>query len=257
MTEFKETELDERAIKMAKVLSADAVERAGHGHPGSPVSLAPIAYTLYQHFIKHDPNDPNWEGRDRFILSGGHASLTQYVQLYFSGYGLTLDDLKNFRGGADTRTPGHPEYGLTPGIEMTTGPLGQGFASAIGFAYGQRFQRGLLDPEAPAGESPFDHNIWVICGEGDIEEGISGEAASLAANQQLGNLTVIFDANRIQIEGDTEYDLTIGKNLTSTDGTKMGVSHKLHFKTLDQKGSTRIYMIMMVVMIVGMIFLYI
>ena len=125
MTEFKETELDERAIKMAKVLSADAVERAGHGHPGSPVSLAPIAYTLYQHFIKHDPNDPNWEGRDRFILSGGHASLTQYVQLYFSGYGLTLDDLKNFRGGADTRTPGHPEYGLTPGIEMTTGLLGR------------------------------------------------------------------------------------------------------------------------------------
>lgn len=120
MTEFKETELDERAIKMAKVLSADAVEKAGSGHPGSPVSLAPVAYTLYQHFIKHDPNDPNWEGRDRFILSGGHASLTQYVQLYFSGYGVTLDDLKNFRGGAATRTPGHPEYGLTPGIEMTT-----------------------------------------------------------------------------------------------------------------------------------------
>ena len=136
MTEFKETELDERAIKMAKVLSADAVEKAGSGHPGSPISLAPVAYTLYQHFIKHDPNDPNWEGRDRFILSGGHASLTQYVQLYFSGYGVTLDDLKNFRGGAATRTPGHPEYGLTPGIEMTTGPLGQGFASAIGFAYG-------------------------------------------------------------------------------------------------------------------------
>ena len=207
MTEFKETELDERAIKMAKVLSADAVERAGHGHPGSPVSLAPIAYTLYQHFIKHDPSDPNWEGRDRFILSGGHASLTQYVQLYFSGYGLTLDDLKNFRGGAETRTPGHPEYGLTPGIEMTTGPLGQGVASAIGFAYGQRFQRGLLDPQAPAGQSPFDHNIWVICGEGDIEEGISGEAASLAANQKLGNVTVIFDANRIQIEGDTNLVL--------------------------------------------------
>ena len=145
MTEFKETELDERAIKMAKVLSADAVEKAGSGHPGSPVSLAPVAYTLYQHFIKHDPNDPDWEGRDRFILSGGHASLTQYVQLYFSGYGVTLNDLKNFRGGAATRTPGHPEYGLTPGIEMTTGPLGQGFASAIGFAYGERFQRGLLD----------------------------------------------------------------------------------------------------------------
>ena len=170
MTEFKETELDERAINMAKVLSADAVEKAGSGHPGSPVSLAPVAYTLYQHFIKHDPNDPNWEGRDRFILSGGHASLTQYVQLYFSGYGVTLDDLKHFRGGADTRTPGHPEYGLTPGIEMTTGPLGQGFASAIGFAYGERFQRGLLDPETPKEESPFYHKIWAICGEGDIEE---------------------------------------------------------------------------------------
>ena len=188
---------------MAKALSADAVENAGSGHPGSPVSLAPIAYTLYQHFIKHDPNDPNWEGRDRFILSGGHASLTQYVQLYFSGYGLTLDDLKHFRGGADTRTPGHPEYGLTPGIEMTTGPLGQGFASAIGFAYGERFQRGLLDPETPKEDSPFYHKIWAICGEGDIEEGISGEAAALAANQKLGNITVIFDANRIQIEGDT------------------------------------------------------
>ena len=207
MTEFKETELDERAIKMAKVLSADAVENAGSGHPGSPVSLAPIAYTLYQLFIKHDPNDPNWEGRDRFILSGGHASLTQYVQLYFSGYGLTLDDLKHFRGGADTRTPGHPEYGLTPGIEMTTGPLGQGFASAIGFAYGERFQRGLLDPETPKEDSPFYHKIWAICGEGDIEEGISGEAASLAANQKLGNITVIFDANRIQIEGDTNLVL--------------------------------------------------
>ena len=207
MTEFKETELDERAIKMAKVLSADAVEKAGSGHPGSPVSLAPVAYTLYQHFIKHDPNDPNWEGRDRFILSGGHASLTQYVQLYFSGYGVTLDDLKNFRGDAATRTPGHPEYGLTPGIEMTTGPLGQGFASAIGFAYGERFQRGLLDPETPKEDSPFYHKIWAICGEGDIEEGISGEAASLAANQKLGNLTVIFDANRIQIEGDTNLVL--------------------------------------------------
>lgn len=207
MTEFKETELDERAIKMAKVLSADAVEKAGSGHPGSPVSLVPVAYTLYQHFIKHDPNDPNWEGRDRFILSGGHASLTQYVQLYFSGYGVTLDDLKSFRGSAATRTPGHPEYGLTPGIEMTTGPLGQGFASAIGFAYGERFQRGLLDPETPKEDSPFYHKIWAICGEGDIEEGISGEAASLAANQKLGNLTVIFDANRIQIEGDTNLVL--------------------------------------------------
>ncbi|MCI1833068.1 MAG: transketolase [Bifidobacterium sp.] len=204
MTDFTWSELDERAVKMAKVLSADAVERAGHGHPGSPISLAPIAYTLYQHYIKHDPNDPTWAGRDRFILSGGHASLTEYVQLYFSGYGLTLDDLKYFRGGADTRTPGHPEYRLTPGIEMTTGPLGQGLASSVGFAYGQRFERGLLDPDAPAGTSPFDHKVWVICGEGDVEEGVSSEASSLAGNQKLGNLTVIFDANHIQIEGDTK-----------------------------------------------------
>ena len=204
MTDNTWSELDERAIKMAKVLSADAVQKAGHGHPGSPVSLAPIAYTLYQRFIKHDPNDPKWAGRDRFILSGGHASLTQYVQLYFSGYGVTLDDLKNFRGGKDTRTPGHPEVGLTPGIEMTTGPLGQGLASAVGFAYGQRFERGLLDPDAPEGTSPFDHKVWVIGGEGDVEEGVSSEACSLAGNQKLGNLTVIFDANHIQIEGETK-----------------------------------------------------
>ncbi|KAA8830154.1 transketolase [Bifidobacterium tissieri] len=203
MTDFKWTELDDRAVKMAKTLTADAVEHAGSGHPGSAVSLAPIAYTLYQHFMKHDPADPKWPGRDRFILSGGHASLTQYIQLYYAGY-LTLDDIKYFRGGADTRTPGHPEYGLTPGLEITTGPLGQGVASAVGFAYGQRYQRGLLDPDTPAGESPFDHNIWVICGEGDVEEGVSGEASSLAGNQKLGNLTVIFDANHIQIEGETQ-----------------------------------------------------
>ena len=206
MADFTWSELDERAVKMAKVLSADAVEKAGSGHPGSPISLAPIAYALYQHFIRHDPNDPNWAGRDRFILSGGHASLTQYVQLYFSGYGLTLDDLKRFRT-AGTRTPGHPEYGLTPGIEMTTGPLGQGLASAVGFAYGQRYQRGLLDPDAPEGQSPFDHKVWVICGEGDVEEGVSSEASSLAGDQRLGNLTVIFDANHIQIEGDTRISL--------------------------------------------------
>ena len=206
MADFTWSELDERAVKMAKVLSADAVEKAGSGHPGSPISLAPIAYALYQHFIRHDPNDPDWVGRDRFILSGGHASLTQYVQLYFSGYGLTLDDLKRFRT-AGTRTPGHPEYGLTPGIEMTTGPLGQGLASAVGFAYGQRYERGLLDPDAPEGQSPFDHKIWVICGEGDVEEGVSSEASSLAGDQRLGNLTVIFDANHIQIEGDTRIAL--------------------------------------------------
>lgn len=203
MVDFEWTDLDERAVKLAKVLVADAVEKAGHGHPGSPISLAPIAYTLYQKFMKHDPNDPQWEGRDRFILSGGHASLTQYIQLYFSGYQLTLDDLEHFRT-MDSITPGHPEYGLTPGIEVTTGPLGQGVATAVGFAYGQRFQRNLLDPDAPAGTSPFDHKIWVICGEGDVEEGVSSEASSLAGNQKLGNLTVIFDANHIQIEGDSK-----------------------------------------------------
>ncbi|MCI1936200.1 MAG: transketolase [Bifidobacteriaceae bacterium] len=204
MTTFSWSELDDRAVKMAKALSADAVEKAGHGHPGSPIDLAPIAYTLYQHFIKHDPSDPKWAGRDRFILSGGHASLTQYIQLFFSGYDVTLDDIKKFRQGIDTRTPGHPEYGLTPGIEMTTGPLGQGLASAVGFAYGQRYQRGLLDPDAAPGTSPFDHKVWVIAGEGDVEEGVASEASSLAGNQKLGNLTVIFDANHIQIEGDTK-----------------------------------------------------
>ncbi|MBQ5505097.1 MAG: transketolase [Aeriscardovia sp.] len=207
MSDFTWSDLDKRAIGMAKVLSADAVEHAGHGHPGSPISLAPIAYILYQQFLRHDPNDPNWEGRDRFILSGGHASLTQYVQLYFSGYGLTLDDLKNFRT-FNTRTPGHPEYGLTPGVEMTTGPLGQGVATAVGFAYGQRYQRGLLDPDAPAGTSPFDHRVWTICGEGDMEEGVSSEASALAGIQKLGNLFVIFDANHIQIEGDTRIALS-------------------------------------------------
>jgi transketolase len=209
MTAFEWSELDERAVKMAKVLAADAVERAGHGHPGSPIDLAPIAYTLYQHFIKHDPSDPKWAGRDRFILSGGHASLTQYIQLFYSGYGITLDDLKKFRAGdGKTITTGHPEYGLAPGIEMTTGPLGQGLASAVGMAYGQRYERGLLDPQAPAGTSPFDHKIWVICGEGDLEEGVSSEASSLAGNEGLGNLTVIFDANHIQIEGDTKISFT-------------------------------------------------
>ncbi|MDF7664270.1 transketolase [Bifidobacterium sp. ESL0763] len=197
-------ELDKRAIAMSKALTADAVEHAGHGHPGSAISLAPIVYTLYQRFINHDPNDPHWEGRDRFILSGGHASLSQYTQLYLSGYGLTLDDIKHYRCGSDTRTPGHPEYRLTPGLEMTTGPLGQGLASAVGFAYGQRYQRGLLDPDAPVGRSPFDHHIWVMAGEGDLEEGVSSEASSLAGNERLGNLTVIFDSNRIQIEGDTK-----------------------------------------------------
>lgn len=200
-------DLDRRAINMAKVLTADAVERAGNGHPGSAISLAPIVYALYQRYLTHDPTDPHWPGRDRFILSGGHASLAQYTQLFLAGYGLTLDDLRNYRSGAHTRTPGHPELGVTPGLEMTTGPLGQGLASAVGFAYGQRYQRGLLDPDAPRGSSPFDHRIWAICGEGDLEEGVSAEACSLAGDQSLDNLTVIYDANHIQIEGDTSMVL--------------------------------------------------
>ncbi len=179
-----------------------------HGHPGSPVSLAPVAYTLYQHFIKHDPNDPNWEGRDRFILSGGHASLTQYVQLYFSGYGVTLDDLKNFRGGAATRTPGPPGVRPDPGHRNDHRPAGPGLRLRHRLSPTASVSSAVcLTRRARQADSPFDHKIWAICGEGDIEEGISGEAASLAANQQLGNLTVIFDANRIQIEGDTNLVL--------------------------------------------------
>lgn len=203
MSDMGWNDLDRRAIKMAKALSADAVEHAGNGHPGSAISLAPIAYTLYQRYIRHDPADPAWPGRDRFILSGGHASLAQYTQLFLSGYNLTLDDLKNYRANARTKTPGHPELGMTPGLEMTTGPLGQGLASAVGFACGQIYERGLLDPDAPHNTSPFDHNVWVICGEGDLEEGVSAEACSLAGNLALDNLIVIFDANHIQIEGDT------------------------------------------------------
>lgn len=203
MSDMGWNDLDRRAIKMSKALSADAVEHAGNGHPGSAISLAPIAYTLYQRYIRHDPADPAWPGRDRFILSGGHASLAQYTQLFLSGYNLTLDDLKNYRANARTKTPGHPELGVTPGLEMTTGPLGQGLASAVGFACGQIYERGLLDPDAPHNTSPFDHNVWVICGEGDLEEGVSAEACSLAGNLALDNLIVIFDANHIQIEGDT------------------------------------------------------
>lgn len=207
MSDFTWSELDQRAVNMSKALTADAVENTGSGHPGSAISLAPIVYTLYQRFIKHDPNDPKWVGRDRFILSGGHVSLVQYVQLYLSGYGITLDDFRHFRS-LNGKLTGHPEYGQIPGIEMTTGPLGQGLASGIGFAYGQRYERGLLDPDAPAGTSPFDHKIWVMAGEGDIEEGISSEASSLAGIEKLGNVFVIFDANHLQIEGDTKLSLS-------------------------------------------------
>jgi transketolase len=200
-------ELDEKAVAVARALAMDAVQKVGNGHPGTAMSLAPVAYTLFQRFLRHDPKDPNWLGRDRFVLSCGHSSLTLYIQLLFSGYGLTLDDLKSFRTWG-SQTPGHPEYGHTPGVETTTGPLGQGIANAVGLAMAARFKRGLLDPKEEIGESPFDHNIWVICSDGDIQEGVSAEASSLAGTQQLGSLKVIYDDNRISIDGDTQNAFT-------------------------------------------------
>ncbi|GAA1453970.1 transketolase [Nesterenkonia lacusekhoensis] len=201
------TDLDKRAVDTLRVLAADAVEKVGSGHPGTAMSLAPAAYLLFQKVMKHDPSDPTWIGRDRFILSPGHTSLTLYLQLYFSGYGLELDDIKALRTW-DSKTPGHPEYGHTDGVEITTGPLGQGLASAVGFAYGQRRFRGLLDAEAAAGESPFDHNVWVIASDGDLQEGVTSEASSLAGHQELGNLNVIWDDNKISIEDDTDIAFT-------------------------------------------------
>jgi len=201
------TDLDEKAVAIARGLAMDAVQKVGNGHPGTAMSLAPVAYALFQRFLRHDPKDPNWIGRDRFILSCGHSSLTLYIQLLFSGYGLTLDDLKSFRTWGSL-TPGHPEFGHTLGVETTTGPLGQGVANAVGMAMAARYERGLLDPDTPKGESVFDHNIWVICSDGDLQEGVSAEASSLAGVQELGNLKIIYDDNRISIEGDTHYAFT-------------------------------------------------
>jgi transketolase len=201
------TEEDDRAVAHARALAADAVQNAGHGHPGTAMALAPVAYNLFQRHLVHDPADAKWIGRDRFILSCGHSSLTLYTQLFFSGYGLELDDIKAFRH-AHSLTPAHPEYGHTVGVEMTTGPLGAGLATAVGFAMGARYERGLFDPEAPAGASIFDHSIWVICSDGDLQEGVSAEASSLAGTQGLGNLNVIYDDNRISIEGDTHLSFT-------------------------------------------------
>ncbi|HLY35041.1 MAG TPA: hypothetical protein VKQ07_10955, partial [Jatrophihabitantaceae bacterium] len=196
------TELDTRAVDTARLLAADAVQKAGSGHPGTAMSLAPLAYLLYQRVMRHDPTDPRWIGRDRFILSNGHSSLTQYCQLYLSGYGLELSDIEALRSWG-SRTPGHPEYGHTVGIEVTTGPLGQGVGNGVGMAMAWRRERGLLDPDAPFGESPFDHHVYVIAGDGCMEEGISSEASSLAGHQQLGNLILIYDDNHISIEDDT------------------------------------------------------
>ncbi|MCR4511893.1 transketolase [Aeromicrobium sp. 50.2.37] len=201
------TELDAKAVDTARLLAADAVEKVGNGHPGTAMSLAPAAYLLYQKLMRHDPSDPQWVGRDRFVLSCGHSSLTQYIQLYLAGYPMTLDDLKSLRTWG-SQTPGHPEYRHTPGIEVTTGPLGQGIANAVGMAMAARRERGLLDPDTAAGESPFDHSVYVIASDGDVQEGVSAEASSLAGHQKLGNLTVLYDANKISIEDDTDVAFT-------------------------------------------------
>ncbi|HVT68815.1 MAG TPA: transketolase [Trebonia sp.] len=196
------TPADKRAVDLVRVLAMDAVQQAGNGHPGTAMSLAPAAYLLYQRVLRHDPADPKWPGRDRFVLSAGHSSLTLYIQLYLSGYGLSLDDLKAFRTWGSI-TPGHPEYGLTPGVETTTGPLGQGLGNAVGMAMAARRERGLLDPDAAPGTSPFDHFVYSIVSDGDIEEGITHESSAVAAVQELGNLIVIWDDNQISIEDDT------------------------------------------------------
>jgi transketolase len=197
------SEDDELAVKVIRGLAMDSVQAAGNGHPGTAMSLAPAAYLLFQKLLRHDPVDPAWIGRDRFVLSCGHSSLTLYIQLFLSGYGLSLEDLKLLRQWGSL-TPGHPEHGHTAGVETTTGPLGQGVANAVGMAMAARYERGLYDPKAAAGASPFDHHIWCFASDGDLEEGISGEASSLAGHQQLGNLTLLYDDNHISIEGDTK-----------------------------------------------------
>ena len=219
--------IDNKAVDTARVLAADAVEKVGNGHPGTAMSLAPAAYLLFQKVMRRDPADNDWLGRDRFVLSVGHSSLTQYVQLYLGGYGLELDDLKALRTWG-SKTPGHPEFGHTDGVEITTGPLGQGLASAVGFAYAARFERGLFDPEAAAGESPFDHFVYVIAGDGDLQEGITAEASSLAGHQQLGNLIAIYDSNQISIEDDTKIAFT-------EDVAKRYDAYRWHVQTVDWK----------------------
>src|SRR5664280_324184 len=201
------SDLDRRAVDTVRVLAADAVERVGNGHPGTAISLAPVAYLLFQNRMRFDPADPHWLGRDRFVLSAGHSSLTQYIQLYLAGFGLDLEDLQALRTWG-SKTPGHPEFGHTTGVEMTTGPLGQGIASSVGMAMAARRERGLFDPDAAPGTSPFDHQIYVIASDGDLQEGVSAEASSIAGTQELGNLVVIWDDNHISIEGDTDIAFT-------------------------------------------------
>ncbi len=206
-TPLEWSDLDDRAVRTIKALAADAVEKVGNGHPGTAISLAPAAYLLFQKVMRHDPTDPTWVGRDRFVLSAGHSSLTLYLQLFLAGYGLEIGDIESLRTWGSL-TPGHPEWGHTRGVEITTGPLGQGFASAVGMAFAARRERGLLDPDAAAGTSPFDHSIFVIASDGDLQEGVTSEASSLAGHQELGNLIVLWDDNKISIEDDTDVAFT-------------------------------------------------
>ncbi|EFL27009.1 transketolase [Streptomyces himastatinicus ATCC 53653] len=228
-TDLAWTDLDQRAVDTARVLAMDSVQKVGNGHPGTAMSLAPAAYLLFQKLMRHDPSDANWAGRDRFVLSPGHTSLTLYVQLYLAGFGLELEDLKSFRTWGSL-TPGHPEYGHTTGVETTTGPLGQGIANAVGMAMAARYERGLFDPEAPEGASPFDHTIWAIVSDGDLEEGISAEASSLAGHQKLGNIVALYDDNHISIEGDTATAL-------SEDVLKRYEAYGWHVQRIEQAAS--------------------
>ncbi len=207
MSKLDWTDLDRRSVDTARALAMDSVQKVGNGHPGTAMSLAPVAYTLFQKAMRHNPADPDWAGRDRFVLSAGHSSITLYTQLFLAGFGLEIDDLRSLRTWG-SKTPGHPEHGHTAGVETTTGPLGQGVGNAVGMAMAARRERGLFDPESAPGESPFDHHIFAIASDGDLEEGVSGEASSIAGTQQLGNLTLIYDDNDISIEGDTDIAFT-------------------------------------------------
>jgi transketolase len=223
------TDLDRKAVDTARVLAMDAVQKVGNGHPGTAMSLAPAAYLLFQKVMRHDPADPDWMARDRFVLSCGHSSITLYTQLYLGGFGLELGDLEALRTW-DSKTPGHPEFGHTTGVEVTTGPLGQGIANAVGMAMAARREKGMLDPEAGDGPSLFDHHVYVIASDGDLEEGVSSEASSIAGTQELGNLTVIYDANRISIEGDTHIAF-------NEDVAKRYEAYGWHVQTVDWTGN--------------------
>jgi len=224
-TPLEWTELDQRAVDTARCLAMDAVQKVGNGHPGTAMSLAPAAYLLFQKRMRHNPADPSWAGRDRFVLSCGHSSITLYTQLYLGGFGLEIEDLKALRTWG-SKTPGHPEHGHTAGVETTTGPLGQGVGNAVGMAMAARRERGLLDPDAAEGTSLFDHHVYAICSDGDLEEGVSAEASSIAGHQQLGNLTLIYDDNRVSIEGDTRIAFT-------EDVAKRYEAYGWHVQTVD------------------------